>query len=105
MSPVPERSDWYRAKMHYVYILQSQKDNLLYVGYTTNIKARLLRHNKGLVEATRYRRPLALIFCEGFSMRKDALRRERYFKTAKGKTTLKMMLREYFSVSNEKRYR
>ena len=33
-------------------------------------------------------------------MKSDALRRERYFKTTKGKVALKMMLRDYFKIKN-----
>jgi putative endonuclease len=39
--------------------------------------------------STKNRRPLELIFYEAFPNKFDALKRERYFKTTKGKTTLK----------------
>ena len=100
MSPIPERSDWYRTKdMFYVYVLQSKRDSFLYIGSTNNIKSRILRHSEGLVISTRHRRPLNLIFYEAYLMKSDAIRREHYFKTTKGKTTLKMMLKGYFSKS------
>jgi len=83
--------------MHYAYVLQSQKDNFLYIGYTNNIESRIILHDKGLVSATRFRRPLKLIFYEAYVTKSDAIRREHYFKTAKGKTALKIMLKEYFS--------
>lgn len=35
-----------------------------------------------------------LIFYEAFQSSKDAIRRERYLKSTKGKTTLRLMLRE-----------
>lgn len=82
--------------MYFVYILQSQKDSLLYVGFTENIETRLLRHQRGEVPSTKDRRPLNLIFYEAYTIKNDALRRECYFKTTKGKTTLKMMLKDYF---------
>ena len=88
--------------MHYVYVLQSQKDDLLYIGYTDNVEARILRHQAGEVPATKFRRPLKLIFYEAYLVEKDALRRERYFKTTKGKATLKMMLKDYFASSRSK---
>ena len=40
------------------------------------------------------RRPLELIFYEVYFNKKDALRREKYFKTTAGKKALKIMLRE-----------
>ncbi|MEK6733358.1 MAG: GIY-YIG nuclease family protein [Candidatus Omnitrophota bacterium] len=82
--------------MHYVYILQSQKYNFLYTGYTNNIKSRIIHHDKGFVSATRFRRPLKLIFYEAYVTKSDAIRREHYFKTAKGKAALKIMLKDYF---------
>ncbi|MBU4310234.1 GIY-YIG nuclease family protein [bacterium] len=84
--------------MYYVYVLQSQKDHFLYVGCTNNIESRVCRHHAGLVPATKPRRPLKLIFYEAYLTKGDAIRRERYFKTSKGKTTLKIMLKDYFSL-------
>ena len=44
---------------------------------------------------TKSRLPFKLIFYEAFLDQKDALRREKYFKTNPGKRTLKLMLRSY----------
>jgi putative endonuclease len=82
--------------MYYVYILQSQKYNFLYAGHTSNIKSRIIRHDKGFVSATRFRRPLELIFYEAYVTKSDAIRREHYFKTTKGKAALRIMLKDYF---------
>lgn len=80
--------------MHYVYVLQSLKDLFLYIGRTDDLKRRMKEHVEGKVDATKHRRPLELKFYEAFYSKKDAVRRERYFKTSKGKSTLQMMLRE-----------
>ncbi|NNF85301.1 MAG: GIY-YIG nuclease family protein [Flavobacteriaceae bacterium] len=79
-----------------VYVLQSEKDLLLYHGYTTNLENRLINHNAGKTISTSKRRPLRLIFCEFFLSKKDAQRREKYFKTTQGKRMLKLMLRKTF---------
>jgi len=79
--------------MYYTYVLKSQKDQKLYIGYTTDLKSRYLQHQRGEVKSTKYRRPLDLIFYEAFKNRKDATRREKYFKTEKGKSSLKQMVR------------
>ncbi|MBU1888044.1 MAG: GIY-YIG nuclease family protein [Candidatus Omnitrophica bacterium] len=84
--------------MYYVYVLKSHRDSLLYIGYTTDLKNRIYHHNEGLVLATKHRRPLKLIFYEAFISKDDAKRRENYLKTTKGKSTLKIMLKEYFSL-------
>ena len=79
---------------HCVYVLLSHKDKKFYIGYTTNLKQRLTDHFHGDSKATAPRRPFKLIFCEYFLSKKDAQRRERYFKTSPGKKALKLMLRE-----------
>lgn len=85
-------------KLQYcVYVLLSLKDQKLYIGSTTNLKQRLTNHFQGNSKATAPRRPFKLIFCEYFLSKKDALRRERYFKTTAGKKSLRLMLRESLS--------
>jgi putative endonuclease len=86
-------------KFYFTYILLSLKDKKFYIGFTNSIKRRLLEHNAGLNKSTIKRRPLKLIFFEAFLNKKDAIRREKYFKTSKGKTTIKQMTREYLKIN------
>jgi len=74
-------------------VLKSQKDKRLYIGYSSDLRNRLNKHNNGEVESTKHRRPLELIFYEAFKNKKDAQRREKYFKTDKGKSSLRQILR------------
>lgn len=70
------------SSMNYiVYILYSEKDNNLYVGCTSNITERLVRHSSGQVPATVYRRPLKCIYVENYELEAEAFNRERYLKT------------------------
>lgn len=69
----------------YIYILLSLKDNNFYTGYTSDLKQRLSDHNTGIVDSTKYRRPLKLVYFEGCRNKKDALHREKYLKTTYGK--------------------
>ncbi|KKT26654.1 MAG: GIY-YIG catalytic domain protein [Parcubacteria group bacterium GW2011_GWA2_43_9b] len=80
--------------MYGVYILRSIKDKGLYVGYSGNIKERYAEHQKGQVEATRDRRPLELIYCELYKNRKDAIRREKFFKSGWGRNYIKKILQD-----------
>jgi putative endonuclease len=80
-----------------VYILQSLRDKKLYTGYTKNIKLRFEQHQKGLVESTKDRRPLKLIYFECCSNQQDATRREKYLKTYYGKKFIKSRLKSYFT--------
>ena len=77
---------------YWVYILFSEKDHLLYIGFTTNILNRVKKHNEGGTKSTAPRRPLRLIFCEYYLFEDDARKRELYFKTTMGKRTIKLML-------------
>jgi putative endonuclease len=80
--------------MYYVYVLLSEKDKNFYTGFSENIKQRLDEHNAGKNVSTKLRRPFMLIYCEGHTSKSDALRRENYFKSSKGKTTLKQILKD-----------
>jgi putative endonuclease len=75
-----------------VYILFSEKDNFLYIGFTSNLERRFAQHNSGQSKSTACRRPLKLIFCEFYLFEEDARRRENYFKTSMGKKAIKLML-------------
>ena len=81
---------------HCVYVIESTKIGNLYIGYTTNIKRRLLEHNRGLNFSTKPYRPWHLIYCEVCLNEKDAKRREGYLKTSQGSRLLKRRLKEYF---------
>ncbi|MFN9595566.1 MAG: GIY-YIG nuclease family protein [Bacteroidota bacterium] len=75
-----------------VYVLYSQKDHLLYIGYTANFKRRMEEHTEGRSISTACRRPFVCVFCEYYIFKIDAMRREKYFKTSAGKRVLRLML-------------
>ncbi|MDO8555283.1 MAG: GIY-YIG nuclease family protein [bacterium] len=75
--------------MYTVYTLKSLKDNNLYIGCTSNIIKRLSEHNNGKVQSTKNRKPLKLIFKEEYIDKYEAFKKERYYKTVKGKRELK----------------
>ena len=66
---------------YYVYMLKSlDKKNITYVGYTSDIKKRIIIHNLGKgAKFTRGRR-WKLIYKEKFSSKKEAISREYYIK-------------------------
>lgn len=78
--------------MYTVYVLYNFKDKNFYTGYTTNITRRINEHIRGKVTST-HKRNKILIFYEVFLDSRDARRREKYFKTTKGKRTLRLMLK------------
>lgn len=80
----------------YVYVLQSVHHDFIYVGITHDLKRRFHEHNTGLNTSTKPYLPYRLIHYEAYLNEQDANRREKYFKTTKGKVTLRQMLKEYF---------
>ena len=83
--------------MYYTYVLHSLKDRKFYIGFTQDLKRRLEEHEKGLVESTKHRRPLKLIYYEACLDRSDATHREKYFKTLHGKMYLCRRLKSYLT--------
>ena len=73
--------------MYYVYVLLSLKDKKFYIGFTNDLERRLTEHNSGKNISTKSKLPLKLIYYEAHLSKADAMRRERYFKTAKVKST------------------
>src|SRR3989338_9905981 len=78
--------------MHYTYVLRSHKDGKCYIGSTSDLRRRFTEHQRGEVTSTAPRRPFDLIFYEAFLHKEEAVGREMYFKTTKGKVALKKML-------------
>ena len=71
--------------MYCTYVLQSKKDQKLYVGYTEDLKVRFEEHGNGYVSSTKDRRPLKIVYYEVCHNKRDAIKREQYLKTAYGK--------------------
>ena len=79
---------------YYVYVLLSLKDNNFYIGFTNDLERRTKEHKQGKNISTKSRLPVELIYFEGHLSKEDTMRRESYFKTAKGKTSLRQILKE-----------
>lgn len=62
--------------MHYVYLLKSDKNQDLYIGYTDDLKKRFKEHNGGRVKYTKSYKPWQLIYYEAYKNQKDATKRE-----------------------------
>jgi putative endonuclease len=66
--------------MYYVYLLQSKRDEGFYIGYSSDLRNRFKEHVAGLVQSTRYRRPLELVYYEAYRSKHAAEERERKLK-------------------------
>jgi putative endonuclease len=82
--------------MFYTYVLHSNKFDEIYIGYTSDLKRRLVEHNQGLNISTKRYRPWRVIYYEACMEEQDARRREGYLKTTQGRRLLKRRLKEYY---------
>ena len=85
--------DWLlNITMFCIYVLQSSKDGLYYIGSTGNLERRLWEHNYGPPEYTARKRPWVLIYTEEYLTRGEAVKRERYLKSLRNKRYLKTIM-------------
>ena len=71
--------------MYFVYILFSKKCNRYYVGFSTDVTARVNRHNNGMVPATRNCSPYKLCAYKTFENEADARKEELRIKKQKSR--------------------
>ena len=74
--------------MFHRYVLRSQKTGRRYVGSCESLPRRLHRHNTGQMKATKHGVPWILIHSESFATRREAVQRELYYKTGRGRDDL-----------------
>ena len=77
---------------YYIYILKSLTTGKRYTGSTQNLEARLRAHNDGLSPYTKGRGPWELLYSEEFPTRSEAMKREKFLKTGKGRDFLDEIL-------------
>lgn len=83
--------------MFYVYVLHSELDQGLYIGFSTDLRRRIGEHQAGLAFATSFRGPWRLIYYEAYTEEQDALGREQFLKSGGGRRFLKKQLAHYFA--------
>ena len=81
--------------MVFTYLILSKKNKQWYTGFTHDLEKRLIEHNQGKVESTKFRRPFQLIYYEACMNEYDARAREKYLKSGMGKRYLKNRLKCY----------
>ena len=78
--------------MTYVYILESLDSAHFYIGITSDLKARLAKHNAGEVPHTSKYRPWRLKTYVAFSDEARAIAFEKYLKSGSGRAFAKKRL-------------
>ncbi len=76
-----------------VYVLQSKRDGIRYVGSGQDVHERLRRHNNGDYQFTKGHRPWQLVYKEEYETRSKAVRRECFLKSGQGRKFLDGILR------------
>ena len=77
--------------MHTVYILEC-RDKSHYVGSTSNLENRLVRHNRGEVHYTKSRLPVKFLTSINFPDRVKAYEFEKYLKSGSGRAFMNKRL-------------
>src|SRR5688572_19661695 len=72
----------------HVYVLRSDRTGRRYVGSCEDLQNRLREHNRAESASTRAEVPWRLVRSDTFATRIEAMKRERYYKTGKGRDTL-----------------
>lgn len=76
--------------MYFVYVLKNNKDRW-YIGQTNNLDLRLERHNNDKIRSTKNHGPWKIFHKEEFKTRSDAMRREEFLKSGRGRLFLKSL--------------
>lgn len=78
--------------MNYTYMMKCA-DGTLYTGWTTSVEKRLKAHNEGKTGAkyTRAKRPVELVYYEGYATKEEAMSREYAIKQLTRKEKLALM--------------
>jgi len=76
---------------YFVYHIKSE-EGYIYTGQTSSIEKRLIQHNSGNSFYTKRGKNWKLIHFEEFESRREAMKREKYFKTGIGRLYLKKFI-------------
>lgn len=83
-------------KMYYVYVLYSSRLKKKYIGYTQDLRNRIMEHNRKESEFSSKGAPWKLIYYQAFVSKEDALLEEKFLKTGKGRERMKYLFKNYF---------
>ena len=78
--------------MYYCYILYSEKLDKYYIGSTSNIEGRILRHNSSNHGFTSTGKPWILKYSESFVEKTYALKREMQLKSWKSRKLIEELI-------------
>lgn len=92
-----KRAIYAEYMFYYVYVLESISEWVLYIGFTTNLRRRLLEHNSGKGgSTTRKGGKWKIIYCEAYRDKNDVMGREKFLKSGSGRKYINKQLTNYF---------
>jgi len=78
--------------MFYAYVLKSISHDFYYKGHCKDLHIRIQQHNSGMTKSIRPYLPFEIVYSETFDSEKEAIEREKYFKSAAGRRFLKKIV-------------
>jgi len=78
--------------MFYIYILYSEKTSSYYIGSTSNIEDRVLRHNSGRSTYTKRGIPWKLVYSKTYNSKSEAYKAEMYIKSQKSRIFIEKLI-------------
>lgn len=79
-------------EIYYAYVLKSKVHNYYYKGHCKDLQKRLIQHNSGMTVSIRPYIPFEIVYFEEFETEIEAIKREKYFKTSRGREFLRKIL-------------
>ncbi len=76
----------------YAYVLKSKHHDYFYKGHCKDLKKRLLQHNSGMTASIKPFIPFEIVYFEEFETLQEPIKREKYFKSSRGREFLKKIL-------------
>ena len=79
-------------EVYFAYVIKSKNRDYFYKGHCKDLQKRLLEHNAGMTVSIRPYIPFEIVYCEEFQTLSEAIKREKYFKTSRGREFLRNKL-------------
>ncbi len=79
--------------MFYTYILYSKDRDKFYIGHTTDLESRLIKHNQKHKGFTGTARDWEIVYSETFTTKEEAYARERQIKAWKSKSRIIQLIK------------
>lgn len=80
--------------MFFLYILQSKKNGIYYIGSTSDIAKRLNQHNRGYSKYTKNKGPFKLVYKENYDTLSETRGREKQIKSWKKRFAIEKLIKD-----------